>query len=243
MRGNPYNLTEYSFQKLRVSIMNNCTFDNTRDPEIYVFVNNFSQSTDPNIPNDIFIKDISLKAIKVFNEEEKTGYNFSLVCNTGVYFLVNSSNTKTIQTKLYLNGKKTKVENNYDCYWFKKDASILPGSEGYNQLAGVGWRCLNERTNITVDEEEGRETFQYVTNVYTLDVKKDEVKSSLEFLCILVKKDNKTSSASTQNKTIISASIIMYNTTENITCSLVSDTGSNSYIKDTGDVTLAAKLY
>ena len=232
MIGNPYNFTDQVIQKLKISIMKNCTFDETESPKIELFVEKFPNGNETEKPNDIFISDLSLVPIQYLTEEEKSGYILSLSCGSP-YFLQNSSYTKTIVPKLLVNGKKTKIEGSYDCYQFKKDASIIQGSDGYNQLAGIGWRCLNEKTNISINEEDGIETFQYITNVYTLEVTKKEVKSDLDILCILVK----------DSKQLPSATITLHNPSSGIVCSLVSNKGSNSYIRNMGNIELTAKLY
>ena len=228
IEGNVYNLTSQSHQKLKFSVMENCEYDNTREPSLEIFVEDFYQQEGK--PADIFIKNIAVKAISIFSEEDKQGYCLSIVPDTGAYFVDNSSSIKTLSLVLRANGRKTKIENNYDCYQFRKNCNIDTTSENYSQMAGIGWECLNDKTNVTINED-GRETFQQVTNKYSLEVKSNEVCSSLEYKCILIKTSTK-----------IVSSIVLYNTLSNITCSLTSMTGSNSYIKDTGYVSLLATL-
>ena len=229
IEGNPYSLTEWSFQKIKFSIMENFIYDNTREPKLEIFVRDFYQDSGEH-PADIFIKNISLNPIKIFQEEEKQGYYLSLVSDKGLYFVENSSETKTLSPVLRVNGKKTKIENIYDCYWFKKNCNINTTSENYSQIGGIGWECLNNKTNIAINED-GKETFQQVTNIYTLEVKKQDIETSLEYKCVLIKNNFKQDS-----------SIIIYNTESDKKCYLTSATGSNSYIKNTGNISLIATL-
>ena len=94
--------------------MENCEYDNTREPSLEIFVEDFYQQEGK--PADIFIKNIAVKAISIFSEEDKQGYCLSIVPDTGAYFVDNSSSIKTLSLVLRANGRKTKIENNYDCY-------------------------------------------------------------------------------------------------------------------------------
>lgn len=234
IQGNPYRLNEYSLQNIYFQAESGEVYDttnlDTRVPHITAFVKDFAQ--DPNEkPYDIFIKNIELKAIEQLTVEEKQGYNLTIIASEGNYFFDNVySSQKTLTPVLKINGKDKNIKS-YDCYWFVEDSSIMPTSEGYSSLGGIGWKCLNERTNVDYNED-GRLTYQYVTNNYALKVNQADVTASLRYKCVLV-----------YNDVIINGVIQLKNLNANIIVELVSATGSNNYVKDIGYVSLIGRVY
>lgn len=238
IQGNPYSLNEYSLQNIYFQVDAGEKYDPSYDPEdsttrrplLTAFVKDFAQSTELK-DYDIFIKDINLQAIDVLTVEEKQGYNLTIVASEGNYFLNDKYDAKkTLTPLLKINGKDKNIKS-YDCYWFVEDSSIMPTSEGYSSLGGIGWKCLNEKTNVDYNED-GRLTYQYVTNNYKLIVNQQDVIATLRYKCILV-----------QNDIVISGIVKLKNLNSDIRVELVSGTGSSNYVKDIGYVTLIGRIY
>ena len=234
IQGNPYILTEYSLQNIYFEIEEGEIYDTAgtpdRSPFITAFVQDFAQDETKTTP-DIFIKDIDLRVIDVLTVEEKQGYSLTIVASQGNYFLNNKYETnKILIPHLKINGKDKKI-NNYDCYWFVEDSSVTPIVEGYSSLGGIGWRCLNNKINVNYNED-GRSTYQYATNIYQLLVKQEDVVYNLRYKCVLIKND-----------IIVNGIINIKNLNNNIQTQLISVTGLNNFVKDTGYINLISRIY
>ena len=232
MQGNPYRLNEYTLQNIYFELEEGDQIDRTEVPTITYFVQDFAQDESA-LPADIFIKDIELKAIDVLQVGDQNGYYLTVVATEGNFFLNEKySRTKTLSPILKINSKNKKVSG-YDCYWFVEDTSINTSSAEYFRLGGVGWRCLNKKTNVHYNED-GKMTWQYVTNAYTLEVPVEEVESTLKYKCVLTKDD-----------VVVSGSIQLENLSglDHIKKELITSTGYTNYIKDTGYINLIARLY
>ena len=72
-----------------------------------------------------------------------------------------------------------------ECYWFVEDPSINIESEYYSTIGGLGWKCLNDKKNISTDAT-GRKTFKYVTNNYSLTITDEDVIHTLKYKCVLI---------------------------------------------------------
>ena len=230
IQGNPYRLDEYSLQNIYFEVEPNTIYDNTREPFITAFVQDFAQ--DSSISNiDIWIKDLALKTIDILTEEDKQGYSLSLVASEGNYFLNDKYDTTKILTPiLKINGKNTNV-NGYECYWFVEDTSITTTSDGYLSIGGLGWKCLNKRTNSYYNED-GKLIYEYTTNMYKLSVLQTDVLYSLRYKCVLVK-----------NGIVVGGSLRLKNLNSAIEIELFSKTGSTTFVKDVGYVNLIARIY
>ena len=227
--GDPYGLSVWTTQKFYITIDKE-KFAYGVNPELYVFVKDFYESTDEDIPNDIFISGISLKVVDTMTDSDLNGCFLSIKAEQGEVFLKNDTTSYTILVpELKVNGYNTSV-NNYACYWFVEDSEVDELSEYYLARAGRGWRCLNERINTT--NENGIQTFQYKTDSYQYKVEKDFVKTSLRYKCVIV-----------YNEQVLSAVIKIKNLDSEIQLSLRTSTGFTKYVKDTGEVHLITKLY
>lgn len=230
--GNPYALNEFQKVDLYFEIPDTLEYDTTKFPSLTAFVKDFGYFPIPNNPEaDIWIKDISFQMVDVLAPEQKLGYYTTITATEGNYFIDGVYvNNKTLTPLLKVNSKDTKLDG-WDCYWFEEDGSITTTSEDYYPLGGLGWKCLNEKNNIQINDE-GRKTFQYVVNNYNLIVKPEDVIASLRYKCILVKDD------------IVTQGIIKLTNLQNqIETQLISVTGSNTFIEDIGTVRLIARIY
>lgn len=236
IQGNPYRLTEQSYQKVNFTIPEGTKLDTkiteTRFPHLDIFVEGFVQNPDIT-DNDIFIKNISLKAVDILTDEQKEGYYLTLVSDTGNFFLQNSPEVKVITPVLKVKGKTTKVATQ-DCYQFVKDDLVKIGSEGYLQLGGQGQRCLNDFADIYINED-GTTKIQYITNVYKCEVNKKDVISKSRYKCVLVKD-------TVQTSTEIIITNMSNEEARQRECKLYSSTGSNNFIKNVGNIELTAEL-
>lgn len=235
MQGNPYGFNEYQKVNLYFDIDDSLTYDTSRTPYIVPFTKDFGY-TDTEKEKyiskdaDIHIKTISFNIIDILKEEDATGYYLSVVSDSGNYFLSGKyTNSKKLSPVLKVSGKTTNYSS-YDCYWFIEDSSINTTSEDYSTLGGLGWKCINKKTNVTYDSE-GRKTFSYITNNYSITVKPEDVISTLRYKCVLVKDD-----------IVVGGSIKLKNLNVNIKTSLVSKTGSNVYSENIGNVSLIARV-
>ena len=186
--GNPYALTEFQKVDLYFEVPDTLEFDTSKSITLSAFVKDFGYYPVPveeDAKVDIWIKDISFQMVDVLTPEQQLGYYATIVATEGNYFINSQSHAKTLTPILKVNSKDTKL-NGWDCYWFVEDSSITTTSEDYYSLGGLGWKCLNSKSNVQVDDE-GRKTFQYNTNNYSLIVKFDDVIASLRYKCVLVK--------------------------------------------------------
>ena len=188
LQGRVYDFTEYTLQSQDFEVPANAIYDGTRYPKLVEIVEDFIEKED--MPDDIFFKDIAVKGVTYLPLAENDGNYLAIVPTETEFFTENQSwsSTKTLIPLLKLHGKDKDVKG-YDCYWYVEDCRIKKlDDEGYETHGGFGWRCLNDK-KITQTEEDGSEGFQWVTNVYTLEVKKEDVYTSLTYKCVLVQKD------------------------------------------------------
>ena len=193
MQGNPYNFEIY--QKIKIYYTAEESLEYAGGvPTITAFVSGFGYNEEDIInkqgsPADIFIKDIKLEMVDVLTEEEKSGYSLTIVSENGNLFTNNdrSEPSKILTPQLKIKGKDSNIKS-WKCYWFVEDSSVSVDHRDYLTIGGIGWKCLNEKTNIAVDDE-GNRTFDYVENVYKLEVKPTDVKSALRYKCILIQNE------------------------------------------------------
>lgn len=233
MLGNPYNYQVWTQQTYYFTLEENDEefYDSRRSPIISAFVKDFNQ--DENIDtNDIFIKDVQFLVVQALTETEMQGNYLKIKSDTGEYFLKNYfETTKTLKPILKIKGQEKNI-NGYDCYWFVKDASVnATNNPDYCTKGGLGWKCLNEKTKVNTNDN-GDTSYQYVTNMYSYQVKIEDVKTSLIYKCVLTKDTER-----------ISGELEIVNLNSDIKFSLYSTTGSNNFVKNIGKVSLAADLY
>ena len=232
IQGNPYAFNEYQRVNLYYTIPDTLTYDIARTPFIQAFTQDFGYTTArTDIQYDIHIKNIAMQMVDVLSEVDTTGYYLAVTASEGNYFLNGKyASGKTLTPVLKINAKESDVTK-WDCYWFVEDASINTTSEGYHLLGGLGWKCINKKINVAYDAE-GNKTFQYVLNNYSLEVATEDVTSSLRYKCVL-----------TKDEIVVGGSVRLKNLNSSINTTLVSATGSNSFVEDIGNITLIARIY
>lgn len=231
MIGNPYGFSVYTTQTFYFTIDDVAAYNKNELPRLYAFVENFRQSSEEK-EFDIFIEDINLKIVDVLTEANKVGYFLSIKAEEGEFFASQYKESKKLTPVLMINGHNTEVKG-YDCYWFVEDTSIDETSEYYLARAGRGWKCLNERINVTTDAD-GVETFQYKADNYEYIVEKNTVKTNLRYKCVIVYEDSP-----------VSGVIEIKNLDSNIKLELITNlpNSSTTYVKDIGEVHLICRTY
>ncbi len=230
IQGNVYDFTSAQLSNLYFSLPDNVIYDTSREPTISAFVNGFNYTEDPiGIDSDINFSDIQIKIVDKLSDSDISGYHLALVSSNGNYFLPEDITGKKLTPVLKLDGKKIDIKD-WSCYWFEEDASIKTDNRDYHYLGGLGWKCLNEKINIQINEE-GKETFEFNTSQKTWTVAEDAVPALKRYKCVLV-----------QDDISVNAVIKLENLKNDIKINLFSFTGSNNFIKDIGEVMLTAQI-
>lgn len=171
--GNPYNLSEGVKQTIYFDVDENLIYDINRKPSIVCYIKDFIQSEEEK-PYDVTLSNFSLNIVQKIPEENKTGYYLYLTASEGPFFLNSSSKkVKTITPHLLLNNEEVTFEG-ADCYWFVEDVNVVPSSDDYTKLGGIGWKCLNQSDGSN-----------YVTNIYTQDVSATDIMVAKRYKCLL----------------------------------------------------------
>ena len=246
IEGDPYNFAIYQKVNLYFTVEDGYEYDKDRNCKLTVSVRDFNYSENEIIEiekvksYDIFIKDFSISMIDMLTEEEHNGYYVSLVASKGNYFLSGAydESEKVITPVFKINGKTSSLKG-WQCYWFVEDAAIDTTSNEYLQLGGIGWKCLNRKTNITQNSE-GKTTFDYITDDYSLTIQKESILVALRYKCVLVKV---TTNAKKQEKTVSVWNIIsLKNLNSRVSLTLKTVTGSNVFAEGVANVQLLAQV-
>ena len=228
--GDPYDLEVPSLQNFYFTLPEDMNYNDTVEPKIKSFVKDFI-GEDNTKPDDIFITDIQLLSTLEVDKEIMSGYYSVITASNGTSFLFSrTGDVKTLSIIAYLNGKITKV-NNFDCYWFKENVTIDATSDKFQRFGGIGWEILNKVSEKSIAED-GKITYQYVTNIYTQIVSQSEIHNDTRFKCVLVKNDK-----------IITSTIVIKNLASDATIELTSTNGSTIFPVGIGNVELQLKYY
>ena len=228
MIGDPYNFAVPALQNLYFELPEDMEYDNSSIPRIRSFVLNFI-GQDPTAEDDIFIKDIQLLSVYALSNENKTGYYSIITASEGNSFLATRTNSfKVLSVQPYLNGKPLSADN-FECYWFKENVSIISTSEKYQKYGGVGWEILNKVSKKNVNDD-GRISYQYVTDSYTQKINQTDIHCDTRFKCVLVSKDQ-----------TISSIVVIKNLASTAILELKTSTSSTIYPVGVGNVELQLK--
>ena len=228
MNGNIYNFEDYSTQKIYFDF-NGINYDPSRKIKLVAFVDGFRQDSSITDP-DIFIKDISFKAVELLSDKDVQGYFLAIDSTESHYFLQGRyENDKILTPKLKINGVDADVRD-YECFWFNEDSSIDIDNEYYNAQGGRGWRILNPQIESEVSED-GTILYDYNTSVYSFLVRETDVIAAARYKCVLV-----------NSNLSLTKDITITNLNNNIKFSLTTSSGFTSFVKDVGTITLNAEL-
>ena len=151
--GAPYDFRVWSPQVLRFSTQKDYLLGLK---SIYFFEEGFEQdeyrkgteiekqTTNPNL----FVKDIKLQFIDSVNLVDNLFY-LNIVMPNG-----NNLGKKDVILNgiLYSGGEDVLNPTSAKCYWYERDGSVVVDGEGYDPLAGPGWKKVTETENVvTVD--------------------------------------------------------------------------------------------
>ena len=230
--GDPYQLSVPALQNFYFSLPKDMDYNEKMQPRIRSFVTGFI-GKDNSKPNDIFITDIKLLSTMEVDQENLSGYYSVITATGGNSFLPSRPDTKDVKTlsvTLYLNGKKTNTKD-FDCYWFKENIGIDNTNDKFQKFGGLGWEILNSVSRKDISED-GKESYIYVTDVFTQSVSKTEIHCDTKFKCVLVKKES---------ETVISSVVTIRNLNSTAILELTPIDGSSIFPVGIGDVKLELK--
>ena len=142
--GDPYSLSVYSPQSVIVKAQKNYLtglksirlFEEGFVYDRYVesgLVTNKNNTTEPNI----FVKDIAIQYVEQKDLTDNL-YYLDIAAPQGCAFTPTTSYLDLVGRLLY-QGENIMSEKTCKCQWFKRDLSVLIGSNSYDKNAGFGW--------------------------------------------------------------------------------------------------------
>lgn len=239
MHGDPYHLETWTPQTLYFTIDDQYEIAETKvnpltDPEprmtISYFCSDFIQGEKPEDYKDIRIKSLGFYAVDALSISESESLSLVIKATEGIYFTSNSAVSKTLTSYLRINGKNTEISKSSEIYWFVEDISVKADSPYYCSQGGLGWKCLNEKTHVTKNED-GTETFDWVTTNKSITVNKSNVFTSTKYKCVVIYNSNK-----------INKIITIQNLDSDHEIKLESNSPDNVFVKNTGYAHLIAKV-
>lgn len=102
--------------------------------------------TEPNI----FVKNINISFVDI-QDTTKNLYYIGISAPQGLSLIQDTDKIKLTGVFYYTN-KNILEEKTCKCYWYKQNPAILSGDEKYDQLAGPGWECINDSSNVKFNE-------------------------------------------------------------------------------------------
>ena len=229
--GDPNNNTgEIYCQREQIFDMEHYTYNPDKDIAVKVFCKDFIENK--NITKkDIFIRNISLVFVEKINGEENETYSLNIVPTESKFFSKSFTQDKTLIPELKVKGKKTDISQ-YEILWFKENGQITSSSEEYSPYGGYGWECLNNK--IAVNETlEGEKTYKF-NSMFSLEVKKSDIITSMRYKCVVLVKTN-------EGATLAEDIIEIKNLLSNISIDIIPNNG-NVFLKDIGEISLTGKV-
>ena len=223
--GDMYNLTVPALQNIYFTLPEDLIYDNSRNVNVYKFCKGFLGEDDTQ-SDDIFINDIQLLSIYAIPASVETGYSAVVTATEGYSFLTSrTGDKKTLSVTAYLNGKVTQLDK-FDCYWFKENSYVDTSSDKFNRFGGIGWEILNDYNEKELMDN-GKISYQYITNNYSLVVNQEEIHSDTRFKCVLV-----------CGESVVKTIVTIKNLASDASISLTTSTGSSYYPVNVGNVEL-----
>ena len=230
MKGDPYHLETWTPQTLYFTIDDQYEFALDEVPAISYFCSDFIQGEKEPTYKDIFIKSLGFHAVDALSISESESLSLTIKASEGIYFTTHSATSKTLMPYLRINGKTTEIGKSSEIYWFVEDISVKADSPYYCSHGGLGWKCLNDRINVTQNED-GTETFDWITTNKSITVNKNNVFTSSKYKCVVIYNGNK-----------ISKVITIQNLASDHEIQLESSSPDNVFVKNTGYAHLIAKV-
>ena len=196
--GSIYSYQNWSEQKV-VKEINGIEIKSIQD--IIVYTKNFPQSN--NISKEdkptptIFIQNISLNGGMLLDRTEKNSVSLNFLAPEGYVFgrigqgeSGNQDDKRNIQVVVK---NKMSIVNpaiqGLGIYWFKRDLSARPGTDGFLIQGGVGWSCVNKRIQNQIknkdDEIKIKESDFISSEILTIDRSMLPLQRETTFKCVV----------------------------------------------------------
>lgn len=187
--GNPYQLNDWSNQKIIFKLDENEEVDKDFMPTLTLGCNNFIQNNSKT-EKDIFFKNFTLQSLE--DASLVKGYKLYLTADKGTYMRPPQVTSIKLVPELRYNGTIVDLTD-AECFWFEQNAAITVEDEKFLSYGGPGWACLNQRKS---EEDENGETFTYfVTDKYfSRTIMDTDIILNKFYKCIIIK-ENTTYSA------------------------------------------------
>ena len=109
--------------------------------EVVTVINNSEET-----PN-LFAKDINLRFVDKVEIDPNSYYLHIATPNSNSFISSSSGDIELIGQLLYQN-KNIYSSSSCSCLWFERDVTVTVGTQNYDSKAGIGWKKLNETSNI-----------------------------------------------------------------------------------------------
>lgn len=189
MQGNPYS---YLNDTRQYQIFNIDGAKFKQISQVYIFIENFTtEQKNPlkltNEDYEVFISNLELQATNRMSEDEINGYALRIVAQDGNIFYIGEEDTAQRHFISYLKYRGTIIDpSNIKFYWFRENSKIFSNNERFNQYGGIGWECLNEKTNEEIPN--------WIAANEKFAITKSSVTAvEINFKCVAVYKDNQIS--------------------------------------------------
>ncbi len=166
--GDPYRFSVYSPQSLIIKVQKNYLlglksiklFEEDFEYDRIIengLVTNKKNTTVANI----FVKDIEIQYVDV-RDLTDTKYYLMIAAPRGIALRAPNILSLDLVGRLIYQGKDIMDTKTCECQWFERDLSMMIGVEGYNKIAGFGWRPLDgNKSKITVDTNDVKHQNKY----------------------------------------------------------------------------------
>lgn len=232
MRGDPYKIP-HDTRQYGIFDIDGENFKYIK--RIYLFVEDFPNSTTLEKDSDIFIKDLELSGAKLLTADELSTCALTFVTPQGTFFDSKDTDksTRRIEAQIKVKGKIIdKTSQSLDYYWFREDIGITSLSEEYCKYGGQGWKCLNRHNIIKAQDGLNAPVVDWVPGDYYYIVNKSEsLAKETKYKCVAVY----------NSTTTVSKVITITNYTSDYVITIDSDQGTQFYY-DIGHPTLTCKV-
>ena len=138
--GQIYKLVRFTAQESKEFILDKDNFVGIN--YIRLFCKNFPNSNASITRDDIFVSNIKMYARLGLTEEEIQGTVAKIDTSENGTVFDEDDEAKVLKSVLYIKGVQSNWIN--ETYWFQEDLRVGEGDEGYSDIAGPGWKLLNE---------------------------------------------------------------------------------------------------
>lgn len=196
--GSIYSYQNWSEQKV-IKEINGIEIKSIQD--IIVYTKNFPQSNNTSKEEKptptIFIQNISLNGGMLLDRTEKNSVSLNFLAPEGYVFgrigqgeSGNQDDKRNIQVVVK---NKMSVVNpaiqGLGIYWFKRDLSARPGTDGFLIQGGIGWSCVNKRIQNDISNNDNeikiKESDFISSEILTIDRSMLPLQRETTFKCVV----------------------------------------------------------